>query len=178
MKTRRTHNVSFSLVSLFALFAIASPALVACGDSSTGSDDPGVSSVEGSSVSGSSDRRSSAAADSLNGSSRTMSSEEASSSSEEPFDPGEGNHAVRVSTYPADARIAIRPAKASAVADGESFTAWIELPAGALAHTGTLPGDRLDLNAETVPPEKRTKYSTCTAGEQSTVCPSKENPTV
>ena len=33
----------------------------------------------------------------------------------------------------------------------------IELPAGALAHTGTLPGDRLDLNAETVPPEKRTK---------------------
>ena len=54
----------------------------------------------------------------------------------------------------------------------------IELPAGALAHTGTLPGDRLDLNAETVPPEKRTKYSTHTAGEQSTVCPSKENPTV
>ena len=54
----------------------------------------------------------------------------------------------------------------------------IELPAGALAHTGTLPGDRLDLNAETVPPEKRTKYSTRTAGEQSTVCPSKENPTV
>ena len=54
----------------------------------------------------------------------------------------------------------------------------IELPAGALAHTGTMPGDWLDLNAETVPPEKRTKYSTHTAGEQSTVCPSKENPTV
>ena len=54
----------------------------------------------------------------------------------------------------------------------------IELPEGALAHTGTVPGDRLDLNAETVPPEKRTKYSTHTAGEQSTVCPSKENPTV
>ncbi len=54
----------------------------------------------------------------------------------------------------------------------------IELPEGALAHTGTMPGDRLDLNAETVPPEKRTKYSTHTAGEQSTVCPSKENPTV
>ena len=54
----------------------------------------------------------------------------------------------------------------------------IELPAGALAHTGTMPGDRLDLNAETVPPEKRTKYSTHAAGEQSTVCPSKENPTV
>ena len=54
----------------------------------------------------------------------------------------------------------------------------IELPAGALVHTGTMPGDRLDLNAETVPPEKRTKYSTHTAGEQSTVCPSKENPTV
>lgn len=54
----------------------------------------------------------------------------------------------------------------------------IELPAGALAHTGTIPGDRLDLNAETVPPEKRSKYSTHTAGEQSTVCPSKENPTV
>ena len=53
----------------------------------------------------------------------------------------------------------------------------IELPAGALAHTGTLPGDRLDLNAETVPQEKRNKYSTHTAGEQ-TVCPSKENPTV
>ena len=53
----------------------------------------------------------------------------------------------------------------------------IELPAGALAHTGTLPGDRLDLNAETVPPEKRSKYSNHTAGEQ-TVCPSKENPIV
>ena len=131
MKTRRTHNVSFPLVPLFALFAIASPALVACGDSSTGSDDHGLSSVELSSDSGSSDKRSSAAADSLNGSSRTMSSEATSSSSEEPFDPGEGNHAVRVSTHPADARIAIHPAKANAVADGESFTAWIELPAGA-----------------------------------------------
>ena len=54
----------------------------------------------------------------------------------------------------------------------------IELPAGALAHTRTLPGDRLDLNAETVPPEKLTKISTHTAGEQSTVCPSKENPTI
>ena len=54
----------------------------------------------------------------------------------------------------------------------------IELPEGALAHTGTMPGDRLDLNAETVPPEKRTKYTTHAAGEQSTVCPSKENPTV
>ena len=54
----------------------------------------------------------------------------------------------------------------------------IELPAGALAHTGTLPGDRLDLNAETVQPEKRTKYTTHTAGEQSTAFPSKENPTV
>jgi len=54
----------------------------------------------------------------------------------------------------------------------------IELPEGALVHTGTLPGDRLDLNAETVHPEKLTKYSTHTAGEQSTVCPSKENPTV
>lgn len=54
----------------------------------------------------------------------------------------------------------------------------IEFPAGALAHTGTMPGDRLDLNAETVSPEKRTKYSTHTAGEQSAVCPSKENPTV
>ena len=54
----------------------------------------------------------------------------------------------------------------------------IELPDGALAHTGTLPGDRLDLNAETVPPEKRVKYSNHTAGEQSTVCPSKENPTI
>ena len=54
----------------------------------------------------------------------------------------------------------------------------IELPAGALAHTGTLPGDRLDLNAETVQPEKLTKYSTHTAGEQSAVCPSKENPTI
>ena len=54
----------------------------------------------------------------------------------------------------------------------------IEFPVGALAHTGTLPGDRLDLNAETVPPEKRTTYSTRTAGEQTAVCPSKENPTV
>lgn len=54
----------------------------------------------------------------------------------------------------------------------------IELPSGALAHTGTMPGDRLDLNAETVPPEKRTEYSTHTPGEQSTVCPSKEDPTV
>ena len=54
----------------------------------------------------------------------------------------------------------------------------IELPSGALAHTGTMPGDRLDLNAETVPPEKRTNFTTHTAGEQSTVCPSKENPTV
>ena len=54
----------------------------------------------------------------------------------------------------------------------------IELPPGALAHTGTMPGDRLDLNAETVPPEKRTNFTTHTAGEQSTVCPSKENPTV
>ena len=54
----------------------------------------------------------------------------------------------------------------------------IELPSGALAHTGTQPGDRLDLNAETVPPEKRTKYTTHSAGEQSTAFPSKENPTV
>ena len=54
----------------------------------------------------------------------------------------------------------------------------IELPAGALAHTGTLPGDRLDLNAETVQPEKRAKYTTHSAGEQSTAFPSKENPTV
>ena len=54
----------------------------------------------------------------------------------------------------------------------------IELPVGALAHTGTMPGDRLDLNAETVPPEKRTKFTNHTAGEQSTVCPRKENPTV
>lgn len=54
----------------------------------------------------------------------------------------------------------------------------IEFPAGALAHTGTMPGDRLDLNAETVPPGKRTKYSTHTPGEQSTVCPGKEDPTV
>ena len=54
----------------------------------------------------------------------------------------------------------------------------IELPAGALAHTGTLPGDRLDLNAETVPPEKRTRYSTHSAGEQTAAFPSKENPTV
>ena len=54
----------------------------------------------------------------------------------------------------------------------------IELPAGALAHTGTEPGDRLDLNAETVQPEKRTKYTTHSAGEQSTAFPSKENPTV
>jgi len=54
----------------------------------------------------------------------------------------------------------------------------IELPAGALEHTGTLPGDRLDMNAETVQPEKRTKYTTHSAGEQSTAFPSKENPTV
>ena len=54
----------------------------------------------------------------------------------------------------------------------------IELPAGALAHTGTLPGDKLDLNAETVRPGKRTKYTTHSAGEQSTVFPSKENPTI
>ena len=54
----------------------------------------------------------------------------------------------------------------------------IERPAGALAHTGTIPGDRLDLNAETVHQEKRTKYTTHTAGEQSTAFPSKENPTV
>jgi len=54
----------------------------------------------------------------------------------------------------------------------------IELPAGALAHTGTLPGDRLDLNAETVPQGKRPQYTTRTAGEQSTVFPNKENPTV
>ena len=54
----------------------------------------------------------------------------------------------------------------------------IELPSGALAHTGTLPGDRLDLNAETVPPEKRTRHSTHSAGEQTAAFPSKENPTI
>ena len=56
----------------------------------------------------------------------------------------------------------------------------IELPPGALEHTGTLPGDRLDLNAETVQSEteKRMKYTTHTAGEQSTAFPSKENPTI
>ena len=54
----------------------------------------------------------------------------------------------------------------------------IELPAGVLAHTRTLPGDRLDLNAEIVPPEKRTEYITHSAGEQTAVCPGKENPTV
>ena len=54
----------------------------------------------------------------------------------------------------------------------------IELPAGALAHTGTMPGDKLDLNAETVQPEKRSKFTTHSAGEQSTAFPSKENPTV
>lgn len=54
----------------------------------------------------------------------------------------------------------------------------IELPEGALAHTGTEPGDRLDLNAETVQHEKRTKYPTHSAEEQSTVFPSKENQTV
>lgn len=54
----------------------------------------------------------------------------------------------------------------------------IELPEGTLAHTGTLPGDRLDLNAETVRPEKRTSYTTHSTGEQSTVFPNKENPTI
>jgi hypothetical protein len=54
----------------------------------------------------------------------------------------------------------------------------IELPAGALAHTGTLPGDRLDLNAETVPQEKWTKFSTHTAEEQGTVFPCKEKQTI
>ena len=54
----------------------------------------------------------------------------------------------------------------------------IELPEGALAHTGTEPGDRLDLNAEPVPHEKRTTISTHSAEEQNTVFPSKENQTV
>ena len=54
----------------------------------------------------------------------------------------------------------------------------IELPEGALAHTGTEPGDTLDLDAETVRPGKRADYTTHSAGEQSTVFPSKENPTV
>ena len=50
----------------------------------------------------------------------------------------------------------------------------IELPEGVLAHTGTQPGDRLDLNAEIAPQEKWTKYSTHTAEEQGTVFPCKE----
>ena len=50
----------------------------------------------------------------------------------------------------------------------------IELPSGALAHTGTLPGDLLDLNAETVSRENRTKFSTHTAEEQGAVFPCKE----
>ena len=55
----------------------------------------------------------------------------------------------------------------------------IELPAGALAHTGTLPGDRLDLNAETVSDGERAKLSTPhAAGEQSAVFPAKENSTI
>ena len=111
---------------LIAFSAIAALTLAACGDDSSSSGPEGDSSEELSSADGSSEGGSSAGGNSDGGTSQT-----ASSSSEEPFDPGEGNHAVRVSTYPADARIAIRPAKASAVADGESFTAWIELPAGA-----------------------------------------------
>ena len=54
----------------------------------------------------------------------------------------------------------------------------IELPAGALAHTGTLPGDRLDLNAETVSPEKWIKHTTHTAEEPDTVFPCKEKQTI
>ena len=55
----------------------------------------------------------------------------------------------------------------------------IELPAGALSHTGTEPGDRLDLNAETVSPEERAKISTPhTPGEQGAVFPVKENSTI
>ena len=55
----------------------------------------------------------------------------------------------------------------------------IELPAGALSHTGTEPGDRLDLNAETVSDGEPAKLSTPhAAGEQSAVFPAKENTTI
>ncbi|MBO7500306.1 MAG: hypothetical protein J6T45_03035, partial [Fibrobacterales bacterium] len=121
MKTRDLRVLFLSLS-----FALSGAFLASCGDDSSSSGPEGDSSEELSSADGSSEGGSSAGGNSDGGTSQT-----ASSSSEEPFDPGEGNHAVRVSTYPADARIAIRPAKASAVADGESFTAWIELPAGA-----------------------------------------------
>ncbi|MBP5351071.1 MAG: hypothetical protein J6Y56_03830 [Fibrobacterales bacterium] len=111
---------------LIAFSAIAALTLASCGDDSSSSGPGGGSSEELSSADGSSEGGSSAGGNSDGGTSQT-----ASSSSEEPFDPGEGNHAVMVSTFPADARIAIHPARANAVADGESFTAWIELPAGA-----------------------------------------------
>ena len=93
---------------LIALSAIAALTLAACGDDS--SSGPGGDSSEALSSEG--------------GTSQTV-----SSSSEEPFDPGEGNHAVRVSTFPADPAVEIGPAAANAVADGKSFKAWVKLPA-------------------------------------------------
>ena len=111
-------------------FALSGAFLASCGDDSSSSGPEGDSSEELSSADGSSEGGSSAGGSSV-GTSSDGTSQTVSSSSEEPFDPGEGNHAVRVSTYPADARIAIHPARANAVADGESFMAWIELPAGA-----------------------------------------------
>ena len=98
---------------LIALSAIAALALSACGDDS--SSGPGGDSSEA---------LSSEALSSEGGTSQDV-----SSSSEEPFDPGEGNHAVRVSTFPADPAVEIGPAAANAVADGKSFKAWVKLPA-------------------------------------------------
>ena len=92
---------------LIALSAIAALALSACGDDSS-------SGPEGDS---------SEALSSEGGTSQTV------SSSSEPFDPGEGNHAVFVSTFPADSAVEIGPAAANAVADGKSFKAWVRLPA-------------------------------------------------
>ena len=98
---------------LIVLSAIAALTLAACGDASSSS----------------SGDDSSEALSSEGGSSAGGTSQTASSSSEEPFDPGEGNHAVRVSTFPADPAVEIGPAAANAVADGKSFKAWVKLPA-------------------------------------------------
>ncbi|MBO7499926.1 MAG: hypothetical protein J6T45_01060 [Fibrobacterales bacterium] len=93
---------------LIVLSAIAALALASCGDDSSSS----------------SGDDSSEALSSDGGTSQT-----ASSSSEEPFDPGEGNHAVTVSVFPADSNVVVGPAAANAVADGKSFKAWVKLPA-------------------------------------------------
>ena len=126
MKTiSRTRILAGGLAAMLCAAFLAS-----CGDDSSSSGPEGGSSEELSSGDGSSDAGgSSADGTSQGGNSQT------SSSSAEPFDPGEGNHAVTVSAFPADPALEIGPAAANAVADGESFKAWVRLPAGAAGDT-------------------------------------------